>query len=559
MLEPRHIRRFLGAGGLGVLLAFGVGCVGSVDGGAAGETGAESARDVDRPEDIDEMLREQDPELFDIAKMFFPGQEAVPARARLSRLTRTQIDTTTETLLPMHVEGSIAATMPRDPLQTNYEYASVLTFNAANFTPLADWVTGVSSSVKSDPSSVIPCGASDAACREREARTFILRALRGISEPEQLSRFQTFFNASVGEVGFPQAVADLVDVTINSPMYLFRDEVQVDGKGFLLPAQQLQHLTYTLADAPPEALGLDSLDPGPFVSTDESFESTVEKMLASPEVRQKLMRFFVAWLEVKEAEDLVIGAEMPEFTTEVATAVVDETRRFLEKQLAGATPVLKDITEVNRVFASDETGFLYGVSNPPTDTMVELSDSERSGIFTHPGFIVSHSPTTRSLVKRGVFFTRKVMCLPLGSPPEDAPTSTPSGEGKTERQIVQEVTSPARCASCHAFINPFGFMLENFDGVGRWRSEHEGLPIDSSVDASFLAEGRVQENNGVDALKRFTQSMQFQQCFVRQLFRFYMGRNEEAGDDPLLRQLFFNFALDKKQDILDVLRTLATS
>jgi len=63
----------------------------------------------------------------------------------------------------------------------------------------------------------------------------------------------------------------------------------------------------------------------------------------------------------------------------------------------------------------------------------------------------------------------------------------------------------------------------------------------------------------VEALKAFSRSLRFQQCFARQLFRFYTGRDETAGDDPLLRQMFFDFANGNRQDILGMLRTLASS
>jgi hypothetical protein len=74
----------------------------------------------------------------------------------------------------------------------------------------------------------------------------------------------------------------------------------------------------------------------------------------------------------------------------------------------------------------------------------------------------------------------------------------------------------------------------------------------------FLDEGPVTTNSPVDALRAFTRSWRFQQCFARQLFRFYMGRDEAAGDDPILRQMFYDFAYDDEQDILRMLRTLAS-
>ena len=51
----------------------------------------------------------------------------------------------------------------------------------------------------------------------------------------------------------------------------------------------------------------------------------------------------------------------------------------------------------------------------------------------------------------------------------------------------------------------------------------------------------------------------FKQCFVRQLFRFYMGRNEEPFDDPLLRRMYVSFAENDEQDILRLVDVLAAS
>ena len=102
-------------------------------------------------------------------------------------------------------------------------------------------------------------------------------------------------------------------------------------------------------------------------------------------------------------------------------------------------------------------------------------------------------------------------------------------------------------------------MQENYDAIGRWRTTDQGLPIDASISVSFLDEGPLTTSTPVDALKGFTGSMRFKQCFVRQLFRFYMGRDELPADDPVLRQMFFGFATNDEQDIVQLLRVLATS
>jgi hypothetical protein len=43
------------------------------------------------------------------------------------------------------------------------------------------------------------------------------------------------------------------------------------------------------------------------------------------------------------------------------------------------------------------------------------------------------------------------------------------------------------------------------------------------------------------------------------MFRFYTGRDETAADDPVLRQMFFGFANNDEQAVVQLLRVLATS
>jgi hypothetical protein len=128
--------------------------------------------------------------------------------------------------------------------------------------------------------------------------------------------------------------------------------------------------------------------------------------------------------------------------------------------------------------------------------------------------------------------------------------------GVTERQKVEGATAGSVCQGCHAYINPFGFMQENYDAIGRWRTTDQGQPIDASMSVDFLDEGKLATNSPVEALRTLTSSYHFQQCFARQLFRFYMGRDEGMGDDPVLRQMFFGFA-NQGQDIVTLLHSMA--
>lgn len=509
----------------------------------------------------DEAMRADDPDLFALATKYFSGTAPESAPKRLSRLTRTQLDLTVKGLLPTFYVETALATLPRDPLQTNYEYAENLSFNAANFTPFTGWVGKLTDRVLAKPAGVIDCAAGNSACQRSAAEAFLKKSFRGTLTDAQLTKFTSFFVSSVAEVGLAQATADLVSVVLTSPSFVFRQEVTTDAAGRLPPAQRMESLSYTLTDAPPDLVGLAPADASRFGSDEAFREETLDRLLGTPEAKAKLTRFFLAWLEVKEPSEFTIASEVfPEFTPQLATEMVAETRTFLERVLAKADPSLLDITQSTSSLVSKGLRSIYGLPRSSDTGLTELDPSQRLGVFTQPGVITSHSgPSTTRLVKRGVFFTRKMMCLPLGLPPQGVDLTIPELKNATERQRIEAGTAQPKCQGCHKSINPFGFMQENYDPIGRFRTEDEGLPIDASITLDNLDEGPLKATTPVAALRGLTSSARFQQCFVRQLFRFYMGRDELPGDDPVLRQMFFRFAAEDRQDIASLLRVLAGS
>ncbi len=512
--------------------------------------------------DTDEKMTAQNPDLFTLALKYFPGEETAAPPERMYRLTRTQMDATAAALVP-GLSGARAVTLlPRDPLQTNYEYAANLSFNPANFTPYTNWIAGVVATVRTHPTAVIDCTAAgnSESCLRTQAGQFVTRAFRGGATAETLTRYADFMVASAASVGVPDATADLVDLALSSPSFAFRTEVGADALTRLFhSAKRLENLAYALADAPPEAL---AVAPTSSVDSPEAVAKVVDAVLASPQGREKLARFFKAWLEVKEADEFTIDpTAFPEFTPAVAQAAVEETRSFLEHQLAGLAPTLKDLTASTHSYLTAPLAPIYGVAAGTPGARVDLDPTQRYGLFTQPAVLASHSgPTTTRLVKRGVFFTRKVMCLPLGNPPPGATNAVPPPSATvTERSRIESVTSVGSCAGCHTYINPFGFALENYDAIGRWRTLDNRQAINARVTVPFFDEGPLVTDTPVAALKGFTGSARFKQCFVRQLFRFYQGRDELPSDDPLLRKMFFHFANQDTQDLVGLLRDLATA
>lgn len=477
----------------------------------------------------DQYYKEKNPKLYEWARKYFPADvDGLPAK-RIFRLTRQQLETEVKQLLPKVKVSSVATYVPKDPLQTNYEFAESLSLGPSNLKSLATWYGGMLAEIRSNPQSVIVCSSPNytEACLSQNAQVLIQKFFRGDQRNNLSQKIIQFYLKSVASVGFGAATADLVEVLLNSPQFLYRAETEVDSNGRLKDSQLLSSLSFTLSDSSPQALGLDPKQVEKLTKDRKGISELVFQVLSTQQSREKLVRFFKAWLEVKDPNEFRIStAKFPEFNSEFSQRVTAEVDQFLRQKLYQSSASLKDITP----------------------------------LLTLPAVIASHSgPDSTRLIKRGVFWVRKLMCMELAPPPPNIDTNIPPLKSGTERQRVLNATSSKTCQSCHKVINPFGFALEKYDTLGRVRDMENGQKIDTSITIDFLDEGPFQAKNTDEALKILTDSAMFKQCFVRQLFRFYTGRNEEESDHPLLRALFYEFLLDDQLDVIHLVQSLGNS
>jgi hypothetical protein len=100
----------------------------------------------------------------------------------------------------------------------------------------------------------------------------------------------------------------------------------------------------------------------------------------------------------------------------------------------------------------------------------------------------------------------------------------------------------AVCASCHARMDPIGFALENYDGVGKWRVKDAGQPIDAS---GKLPDGTT--FNGPAELKKVLLAShrdEFVTAVTEKLLTYALGRGLESYDAPAVRAITREAAKD---------------
>ena len=130
----------------------------------------------------------------------------------------------------------------------------------------------------------------------------------------------------------------------------------------------------------------------------------------------------------------------------------------------------------------------------------------------------------------------------------------------TTRERFKEHSANARCASCHRLLEGVGFGLEEYDQLGRYRTEEYGLSVDASGNLLDSGDSAVDGafNGAGELAAKLASSTQVSACLATQWFRYGMGRGEQVEDVCSLNQIKEDFSASGG-DFRELLVALATS
>jgi len=131
------------------------------------------------------------------------------------------------------------------------------------------------------------------------------------------------------------------------------------------------------------------------------------------------------------------------------------------------------------------------------------------------------------------------MGTPPTPPPPGVETNLAAKEGEqatTLRARLESHRAVTSCNQCHGVIDPIGLAMENFDGIGAYRTRESDsrLPVDAT---SVLPDGTPL--NGVVTLREALarKPEQFVWALTQKLMMYGMGREIEPQDMPQVRQI----------------------
>ncbi|MGE3310415.1 MAG: DUF1592 domain-containing protein [Limisphaerales bacterium] len=348
------------------------------------------------------------------------------------------------------------------------------------------------------------------------------------------------------ELSHDNAIRFALARVLVSPAFLYRVEEPPAGaeSGPISSWELASRLSYFLwssvPDAPLRAAAASGelTDPG-------TLGRHLRRMLADPRIRRLATEFGCQWVHVHGFDALEEKSErhFPTFTP-MREALYEEAIQFFTDFFQRDLPVAS-LLDADHTFLNDALAGHYGipgVTGPEWRRVDGIRAHGRGGLLGLGAILAKQSGASRtSPILRGNWISEVLLGEKLPRPPKDVP-QLPEDErtaGMTVRQMVERHSSDPRCSGCHVRIDPYGFALEAYDAIGRYRTRDlSDRPLEVVAKS---ADGRTFE--GLDGLRNYllgTRPDAFLDQFCRKLLGYALGRSVQLSDTPLLRDVRAN-------------------
>jgi hypothetical protein len=392
--------------------------------------------------------------------------------------------------------------------------------------------------------------ADDDACARRIVGRLATRAFRRPATPADVDLLMHFYEAGRREKDFDVGIEMVLARILASPQFIYRIEEEPAG---LAPGQPYRisdidlasRLSFFLWSRPPDEALLDAARQGR-LRDPALLEQQVRRMLKDPRAAALSMNFAGQWLNLRGLDSVVPVAMLyPDFDDPLRQAMRREVELLFDRIVREDRSVT-ELLAADYTFVNERLARHYGIPHIYGSQFRQVTLGPgmemRRGLLGKGAFLTTTSkPERTSPVTRGKWIMGNILGVSPPDPPADVPplparATDLRGNARepTMREKMLEHRVRPDCVQCHRLMDPIGFALENFDGVGLWRSHDEGTPIDATGE---LFDGT--KVDGPAALQRWLvgYSSQFVRVTVEKLLTYALGRGVEHRDMPLVRAI----------------------
>ncbi len=350
-------------------------------------------------------------------------------------------------------------------------------------------------------------GEAPAACATRFAQRFGAKVFRRPLEGPEITNLMKVYTQGATQ-DFNTGISLMVEALILSPSFIYRTELgpstlMADASGHfpdttLTPYEVATQLGFLFLDSTPDdALLAAAADNS--LATNDGIATQISRLLALPETAASLTGVVVNWFNVGQLVDkankdttlLAALAPADQDQTVLVGDLLTSAQKFVTDVLFTGAGKVTDLVTSPKMFVNQRLATLYGLPFSGTGNGFSAATfpatQPRAGILTQPAFLWAASdPAANSIVKRGKFIHDDVVCQDPLPPPIDLTTPTALAViamGDSEITKSDARMSPSVvCSACHAQMDPYSRVLQNFGPIGNYRTVDEvGRPVVASV------------------------------------------------------------------------------
>jgi mono/diheme cytochrome c family protein len=393
------------------------------------------------------------------------------------------------------------------------------------------------------------------ACARRILSNLAHHAYRRPVADSDTTQLLALYKTGARNGGFDAGVKLALQKILVSPDFLFRAEVDPQGAAprsvyKVSDIELASRLSFFLWSSIPDEPLLAVAESGR-LSDPAVLQAQVKRMLADPRSHALVRNFSGQWLYLRNIARISPDTTTyPYFDENLRQALAKETELLIESQVAEDRSVA-DLLTTDYTFLNQRLAEHYGLKGIYGNEFrrVKLEDPNRYGLLGQASILaVTSYPNRTAPTIRGKWVLEQLLGTPPPPPPPNVPSlkDDPTTQKMTMRQRMEQHRANPTCAVCHRMMDPLGFALENFDGLGGWRdSAGPGSgPIDSS---GALPDGT--KFIGAAGLREVLMKKRdlFVETFTERLLTYALGRGLEEYDNAALRKIARDAAADNQK------------
>ena len=266
------------------------------------------------------------------------------------------------------------------------------------------------------------------------------------------------------------------------------------------------------------------------------------RMLADTRATRFTDSFSSQWLHLRKVGRFPPDKKLyPDYDAHLEKSMVGETKAFF-RQVLNDGLTLREFLNSDWSMMNSRLANFYGVPDvgDAHEDFKKVSlplETRRGGLLTQASILSLTSDGTRHRpVHRGVWLSEAIFGKTPPPPPANVDPIAPNpvdSPKATLRMKLEAHIHDASCAACHAKIDPLGLAFENYDAIGRWRTEEpgEGTGENPKVDPSGkLPDGRTYQTPEEFKTLLLANIDTFNAAFIEKLATYALRRSVSFDD-----------------------------